>query len=209
MVHGNKFSLRRWEAALLFGLGFALLAGTWLTGQQKTLAGQMVRLHVVANSDSEEDQAVKLRVRDAVLAQAEPWLTEAETQQEALVLLAENLPELARIGAETAGEGVKVTASIEENAWFPTKEYEDFALPAGKYTALRITLGEGKGHNWWCVVFPPLCLGSVGETVAERAGNFSENQVRLITGESEGYVVKFKAMELLDELKEWVYEERK
>lgn len=209
MVHETKKIFRRWERALLFGVGAALLMGTWLTGQQKALAEQMVRLHVVANSDSEADQAVKLRVRDAVLAQAAPWLAEAESREEALEILSAHLPELARIGAETAGEGVKVTASIEENAWFPTKEYEDFALPAGKYTALRITLGEGKGHNWWCVVFPPLCLGSVGETVAERAGNFSENQVRLITGESEGYVVKFKAMELLDELKEWVYEERK
>lgn len=204
MVHGNKLFLRRWEAALLFGLGFALLTGAWLTGQQKALAGQMVRLHVVGASDSEEDQAVKLRVRDAVLAQAGPWLTEAETRQEALELLAENLPELARIGAETAGEGVKVTASIEEDAWFPTKEYEDFALPAGRYAALRITLGEGEGHNWWCVVFPPLCLGSVSETVAERAGSFTEGQLRLITGESEGYVVKFKAMELWDEFSDWL-----
>ncbi len=204
MVHENKFFFRRWEAALLFGVAFALLAGTWLTGQQKALAGQMVRLHVVANSDSEEDQAVKLLVRDAVLAQAGPWLEEAATQTEAMEILSGHLSELAQIGAETAGEGVEVTASIEEDAWFPTKEYEDFALPAGKYPALRITLGEGKGHNWWCVVFPPLCLGSVSETVAERAGNFSEDQVRLITGETEGYVVKFKAMELWDQFSGWL-----
>lgn len=204
MVHEKRFSLRRWEASLLFGLGFALLMGTWLTGQQKALAQQMVRLHVVAASDSEEDQAMKLLVRDAVLEEVEPWLAEAATQEEAMALLARHLPELARIGATTAGEGVEVTASLEKDVWFPTKEYEDFTLPAGKYTALRITLGEGEGHNWWCVVFPPLCLGSVSETVAERAGSFSEDQVRLITGESEGYVVKFKAMELLDEFSAWL-----
>ena len=189
---------------MLFGVGFALLTGAWLTGQQRALAGQMVRLHVVASSDSEEDQAVKLLVRDAVLEQAGPWLEGAGSREEAVEILGAHLPELARIGAETAGEGVEVTASIEEEAWFPTKEYEDFALPAGKYTALRITLGEGEGHNWWCVVFPPLCLGSVSETAAERAGSFSEDQVRLITGESEGYVVKFKAMELWDELSAWL-----
>ncbi len=209
MVHGNKISFRRWEAALLFGMGFALLTGTWLTGQQKALAGQMVRLHVVAASDSEEDQAVKLRVRDAVLEEVGPWLEGAADRQEALELLSQNLPALAQIGAEVVGEGVEVTASIEEDAWFPTKEYEDFALPAGRYAALRITLGEGAGHNWWCVVFPPLCLGSVSETVAERAGSFSEGQVRLVTGESEGYVVKFKAIELLDEWSEWISGERK
>lgn len=204
MVHENKFSFRRWEAALLFGVGFALLTGVWLTGQQKALAEQMVRLHVVANSDSEEDQAVKLLVRDAVLAEAGPWLEGAVSREEAMKILSSRLPELAQIGAKTAGKGVEVTASLEEDVWFPTKEYEDFALPAGKYTTLRITLGEGEGHNWWCVVFPPLCLGSVSETVAEKAGNFTEGQVSLITGESEGYVVKFKAMELWDEFSSWL-----
>lgn len=164
----------------------------------------MVRLHVVANSDSQEDQAVKLRVRDAVLAKAAPWLEGAATREEAAEILAGRLDELAQAGAEAAGEGVAVTASLEENAWFPTKEYTDFALPAGKYTALRVTLGEGEGRNWWCVVFPPLCLGSVTETVAERAGNFSEDQVSLITGESGGYVVKFRAMELWDSFCGWL-----
>lgn len=204
MVHETKKIFRRWERALLFGVGAALLMGTWLTGQQKALAEQMVRLHVVANSDSEADQAVKLRVRDAVLAQASPWLAQAESREEALEILSAHLPELARIGAETAGEGVAVTASLEAEAWFPTKEYEDFALPAGRYTALRLTLGKGEGHNWWCVVFPPLCLGSVSEGTAEPAGSFTLGQIRLITGESEGYVVKFKAMELWDEFSAWL-----
>ena len=204
MVHENKFSPRRWESALLFGVGFALMMGVWLSGQQKALAEQMVRLHVVENSDSEEDQAVKLLVRDGVLEAVSPWLEGVETREEAMDILARRLPELARLGADIAGEGVEVTASLEEDVWFPTKEYADFALPAGKYTALRITLGEGEGHNWWCVVFPPLCLGSVSETVAERAGSFSGDQVRLITGENEGYVVKFKAMELWDELSTWL-----
>lgn len=200
----KKSPFRRLETALLFGVAFALLAGTWIGGQQKALAERLVRLHVVAASDSREDQAVKLRVRDAVLAEASPWLKEAGSREEALALLAEHLPELARIGAETAGEGVPVTASLEEDTWFPTKEYTDFALPAGRYTALRITLGEGEGRNWWCVVFPPLCLGSVSETVAEKAGNFSDDQVRLVTGESEGYVVKFRAMELWNEFSDWL-----
>lgn len=204
MVHEKRDRLRHWEISLLFGLAFAMVTALWIAGQQKSLAEQMVRLHVVAVSDSEEDQAVKLLVRDAVLDSASPWLEGATTQEEAMAVLAEHLPELARIGAEAAGGQVAVTASLEEDAWFPTKEYDDFALPAGRYAALRITLGEGEGHNWWCVVFPPLCLGSVSESVAEKAGNFSEDQVQLVTGESEGYVVKFKAMELLGELEQWL-----
>ena len=82
------------------------------------------------------------------------------------------------------------------------REYDGFALPAGNYTALRVVIGEGEGQNWWCVAFPPLCLGAASETVdtAAQAGYFSQDQVKLVTGESEGYVLKFKGMELLGQL---------
>ena len=123
-------------------------------------------------------------------------------QQEAQKLLAENLELLARAGMEAAGQPVQ--AEVEEGAWFPTKQYNDFALPAGRYPALKLTLGEGEGRNWWCVVFPPLCMGAVTETVAERAEEacFSGDQIKLITGEDEGYVVRFKLMELWNQLTE-------
>lgn len=196
----EKGKLYRWELALLLGVGLALLAGTWLAGQQKALAEQLVRLHVVGASDSAEDQEIKLRVRDAVLACAEPWLEGIDSREEAEAVLAAHLAELARAGAEVS-QGAKVTAAIENDVWFPTKEYTDFSLPAGRYIALRILIGEGEGRNWWCVVFPPLCMGSVSEVVQE-AGNFSQEQVKLITGESEGYVVKFRLMELWDRVAE-------
>lgn len=192
--HERKRSLRRWELALLLGLAVSLLTGTWLSGQSEALSDRVVRLHVVGASDSPEDQAVKLRVRDAVLAQAKPWLEGVSSPGEAEAVLSAHLDELARTGAETAG--VAVTAALEKNAWFPTKEYTDFSLPAGRYTALKLTLGKGEGHNWWCVVFPPLCMGSVTETVAQSGELLTPEQVSLITGESEGYVVKFKALEL-------------
>ena len=186
-------TLKRWELALLLGVAAALLAGTWLSGQQAALADRVVRLHVIGASDSEEDQAVKLLVRDAVLEKAQPWLEGVSSPEEAQAILAAHLSELAQIGSQVAG--VTVTASLEENAWFPTKEYQDFSLPAGRYTALKLTLGKGEGRNWWCVVFPPLCMGAVSETEAKLAGGFSENQVRMITGENEGYVVKFRLLE--------------
>lgn len=200
MVHEKKRRFYRWELALLLGLSLALVMGTWLSGQQSALAEKVVRLHVIGASDSLEDQAAKLRVRDAVLTQAEPWLKGVENREEAIAILTQHLPELAQAGAKAVGGSVAVSAQVEENTWFPTKRYPDFSLPAGRYTALRIVLGEGEGRNWWCVVFPPLCMGAVSETVAEQAGNFSQDQVNLITGESEGYVVKFKAMELWQEL---------
>lgn len=206
-LHGKRKTFYRWEAALLMGMGLALLLGTWVAGQQRALADQVVRLHVIGASDSAEDQRVKLQVRDAVLAQAGPWLVGVADQGEAVAILTEHLPQLAQVGSGVAG--VPVTASVEEGSWFPTKQYTDFSLPAGRYTALKITVGEGEGRNWWCVVFPPLCLGSVSEEVAQRAGNFSQEQVKLVTGEEEGYVVKFKAMELLDEWNRWMSKERK
>lgn len=192
--------LRRWELAILLGVAFAALVGPWLGARQDALARKVVRLHVVANSDSESDQALKLQVRDAVLDEAEPLL-QGKDRAESLETLQNALPELGQAAADTvarAGYDYPVRLSVED-AWFPTKEYDDFALPAGTYTALRIELGEAKGKNWWCVVFPPLCLGSVTEQAAE--AGFTEDELGLITGETEGYVIRFKVMEWWEELK--------
>ena len=201
--------LRRWELALLLGVALAALLGVWLDKSQTALVDQVIRLHVLANSDSEADQALKLKVRDRVLETAEEYFTPGATLEETQAVLTAHLADIAAAGAEqVAEEGYQypVTVSMEENYWFPTKEYTDFALPAGNYTALRVVIGEGGGQNWWCVVFPPLCLGSVSETAAQTAlsGGFSEDQVSLITGEDEGYVVKFKAIELWEEFQHWL-----
>ena len=161
-------TLRRWELALLIGVALAALLGARLDGAQAALADQVIRLHVLANSDSAEDQALKLQVRDRILAEAETYLTPGITRDETEELLRAHLYDLAAAGAEVVGAAgcdYPVTASLVHNYWFPTKTYTDFALPAGQYTALRIEIGEGAGQNWWCVVFPPLCLGSVTETV--------------------------------------------
>lgn len=212
MIDGKTKScrrLRRWELALLLGAALAALLGVWLDRQQSDLADKVIRLHVIANSDSPEDQALKLEVRDRVLAEAETLFADGATLEEVRAALERALPDLAAAGAETAAaQGCRypVTASLEDGVWFPTKEYGSFALPAGQYTALRIVIGSGGGQNWWCVVFPPLCLGSVSETAAETAasGGFSEDEIALISGEDEGYVVKFKAIELWEQFQAWV-----
>lgn len=205
----KKTTLRRWELALLLGVAAAALWGVRLDGEQAALADKVVRLHVLANSDTQEDQALKLAVRDAVLAAADGVVPPGAELEEAEQALTQALPAIADAGARVVGEqgySYPVTASLEHDVWFPTKEYTDFAFPAGEYTALRVTIGEGGGRNWWCVVFPPLCLGSVTETTAETAleGGLEDREVSLITGEDEGYVVKFKAMELLEEFRGWL-----
>lgn len=196
--------LRRWEAALLLAFGLTLTVGVWASASESALADRVLRLHVVANSDSEADQARKLLVRDAVLARASQLLEGASGRQEAEDALAPCLDELAQAGADAlARTGNHDPVRVELGSqWFPTKEYDGFSLPAGQYRALRVIIGEGAGRNWWCVVFPPLCLASVSEQSVETAaeGVLSEDQVALITGQDGGYVLKFRLIEWWQEL---------
>lgn len=200
----GKGRLRRWEAALLVGVAVAAMGVSELGKAQDALAEEVVRLHVVANSDSEAAQALKYKVRDRVLKVAEPML-KGLTREEALAALEQGLPQIAQAAAEAMAEnGVAypVTVSIADSVWFPTKNYADFALPAGDYTALRVELGAGEGQNWWCVVFPPLCFGSVCDISEEAmASGMTEDSVALMTGETEGWVVKFRLVEIWEELK--------
>ena len=203
-VTRTRRTLRIVELALLLGTAVFLLTGAWALNTQRDLADRVVRLHVLANSDSEEDQALKLLVRDVVLERATALLEQTESRAEAEALLRESLPELETIAEETVranGYSYAVTAELEDTS-FPTKEYDGFSLPAGEYLALRILIGEGAGQNWWCVVFPPLCTAAsadVPETAL--AAGFTEDQVGLMTEEDSGYVLKFKAVEWWEQLK--------
>lgn len=197
----TREGLRRWELALMLAVAMAGLLGVRLGAEQKVLSDQMIRLHVVANSDSQADQALKLQVRDAVLEQSALY-TAGLDRQAAQEALREALPHLGQIAADTvarAGYRYPVRVTLQEES-FPTRDYTDFSLPAGTYTALRVELGAGAGHNWWCVIFPPLCNGSVTE--AAQTTGLTREQVSLITEETEGYVVKFKAIELWEEFKQ-------
>ena len=201
--HGYK--LKFFEIALLIGLAVFLTSGALALRTQDELADKVVRLHVLANSDSEEDQALKLRVRDAVLEQATAILEQSADRREAESRLRGQLLELERIAAkEIAAEGYDYPVTVNlENTDFPTKEYDGFTLPAGEYLALRVIIGEGKGQNWWCVVFPPLCTAASADVPASAfAAGFSEEEVRLITEDNQGYVLKFKAVEWWETLKE-------
>ena len=195
------------ELALLIGAAVLLLTGVWAVNTQRDLADRVVRLHVLANSDSEADQALKLQVRDVVLARATEILQQSTDRAEAETLLRESLPELealAQAEVQANGYDYAVTAELEETS-FPTKDYDGFSLPAGEYLALRILIGEGAGQNWWCVVFPPLCTAAsadVPETAL--AAGLTEDQVSLITEAEGGYELKFKVVEWWDSLREWI-----
>lgn len=191
------------ELALLIGLVVSLAWGCWAERTQQALSDKVLRLHVLANSDSEADQALKLKVRDSVLEKAAEILDGCGDRETAQARLSAALPELEsaardRIAAEGAEE--TVTAELRPTR-FPTREYEDFTLPAGEYLALRVVIGEGQGHNWWCVVFPPLCAETTTDfSRTAMAAGLTEDEVALIT-ESDGYQLKFKAVELWERLK--------
>ena len=200
-----KNRLKLIEIALLIGLAVFLASGGLALRAQSQLAERVVRLHVLANSDGQEDQALKLLVRDRVLARATELLTQARDRTEAEALLRAELPELEALAVrelQANGCAYPVTAELADTE-FPTREYESFTLPAGEYLALWVVIGEGAGRNWWCVVFPPLCTAASADVpAAALAAGLTEDQVGLITEEDRGYVLKFKAVEWWEALQE-------
>lgn len=199
-----KNRLKLIEIALLIGLAVFLASGGLALRAQSQLAERVVRLHVLANSDGQEDQALKLLVRDRVLARATELLTQARDRTEAEALLRAELPELEALAVRELranGCAYPVTAELADTE-FPTREYDGFTLPAGEYLALRVVIGKGAGRNWWCVVFPPLCTAASADVpAAALAAGLTEDQVGLITEEDRGYVLKFKAVEWWEELR--------
>ena len=167
------------------------------------LPRDVVRLHVVANSNGAEDQAVKLLVRDAVLEEAARWYQGAGSMEEASSQLCTHLQSIAGAARQVLGEqGVGYTATAQmTEMYFPTRDYGDFRLPAGRYRTLRVTLGEGAGKNWWCVVFPSLCLPAA--TQEEALLTLPEGERQVVEGGQE-VQVKLKAVELWESLREWL-----
>ena len=176
-------------------LSALLLTGLWAQGRQQRLSERVLRLHVIARSDAPEDQAVKLRVRDALLAELRPCMARAGNAEEACRIAAEMLPKLERIAAEVSADKAEAALGIE---YYPTRRYEAFALPAGRYPSLRLTLGEGAGRNWWCVVYPLLCTASREEACQTAA--LTDDDIRLITLDGTDCVLKFRIIEWWESL---------
>ena len=198
---------KKWELALLLGLCAAMLWGAWSMQRQDALAQKMIRLHVIANSDSDADQALKLEVRDRVLDFTTTVLQRSADMEDAQVRLRAELTRIETIARrEIAAQGYDypVTAQLA-SAEFPLKEYDGFSLPAGEYMALRLVIGEGEGRNWWCVVYPPLCTAAAADMpqTAIQAG-LTDDDVSLITGEDTGYVLRFRSVELWEQLRQWL-----
>ena len=183
---------------------FAMLIATLMlaafpTDAEADIYEDTIRLHILAESDSTEDQELKIAVRDRLLVKYGELLRAGGSFEEAKRVASELLPEIEKSAEEwirELGFDYGVTATLTEE-WYETREYESFSLPAGYYTSLRVIIGEGAGKNWWCVMYPPLCMELASEDAPRDDGviDYTNEEITLIT--SGKYNVKFKILEEL------------
>lgn len=162
------------------------------------ISNEVFRLHILANSDSEDDQSLKLKVRDRLLEYTKTLFENADSKEEAESVISDNLQSISNVAyAEVLDNGYdyKVRAEIT-NMYFTTRYYENYTLPSGMYDALRITIGNGKGHNWWCVMYPSICISSEEEKDAKAKEVFDTTQYDIVKNEK--YRYKFKVVEIFE-----------
>lgn len=191
-------SRKRLECTILLTLIFVLCYAAISEASQRALAEDIVRLRVVANSDSVEDQRIKLQVRDAVLREISTWAESADSASDMLALLEQHREDIARTVSQTLrqnGRAESFTIRLDQD-YYPTREYDTFSLPAGEYRGLRIFLGNARGHNWWCVLYPSLCLDAAGAQE-----QLTEEERGLIYQNNSEYAIRFRTAEALGELK--------
>ncbi len=199
---------RRLLIATLALCAVLLFIGLFPVHGEEEIYDTVVRLHVLANSDSEEDQALKLKVRDAVLEITSPMLADSSSQSEAKMLLEAHADELQAaaervIAAEGYTYPVSILLDLED---YPERDYDSFCFPAGTYLSLRVCIGEAEGKNWWCCLFPPLCLGTAtasSETAEEEfiSVGLTPSQYKIITETDKPvYKVRFKILEVIQGL---------
>ena len=181
--------MKKIEISVLIGLVMTILIGsiTTFATDCSQIREDVLRLHILANSDTDEDQALKLKVRDRILNESGELFENPATLEEAKSSAADHIEEIRQIAQDevyASGYPYQVNAEIV-NMYFTTRQYETFTLPAGMYDAVQITIGEAKGHNWWCVLYPGLCRSACGgyDTPAEND---------LVCGE---YIVRFRFVE--------------
>ncbi len=195
------------KIAATCGILCALVFAGMLIADKQALSSNLLRLHVVANSNSDADQAVKLQVRDAVLQQLQEPMKDIANLQDAKSYIQSHKEELelaANMVLAQAGSQDRATITVCREP-FSVRHYETFSLPSGVYESLRITIGEGEGKNWWCVAFPELCMQATGRdlrTSAASAG-FSSHLTATITDED--YTISFFFLDCLGKLENFFH----
>ena len=190
-------------------LALSILAGLLPVHGESEIYDTVVRLHVVANSDSEEDQALKLKVRDAIISVTGEAVKDCRSQSEAIAAIGAVMDEIEGAAREViASEGFDYDVAVEiGEEYYPTKTYESCAFPEGEYVSLRVLIGDAVGQNWWCCLFPPLCLsaatpddGKDNEEAFISVGLSSEQYKVITETDTPKYRARFKILEVFSRL---------
>lgn len=200
------FDKKIFAAAVVLGLCFTVvIQALALERDVDEVKDSLLRLHIIANSDSAEDQALKIKVRDRLLREGKLYLCGAEDKDGAVLLAKENLGALKAAAEDELsvnGCDLPVTAEVAKSE-FSTRVYGGVTLPAGEYDALKVTIGKGEGKNWWCVMFPPMCVSAGCEIQSDEEAlcdSLSDEGAELVSG-GEKYKVKFKAAEIYESVR--------
>ena len=191
-------------AAILIVVSLFLFVGLFPVHGEEEIYDSVVRLHILANSDSEEDQAVKLKVRDAILEITAPLLENCADKDAAEAVLRAHLADLTQTAkAVLEDEGHDDAVTIEfDNEEYPERTYDSFCFPSGTYLSMRVLIGDAEGHNWWCCLFPPICRAAATVSKEEAEDTFisvglTPSQYKIITeSDKPGYKVRFKILEI-------------
>lgn len=202
----TKFKLKSIEKAILVSLILSFIFPMFkFINNCENISDKVIRLHILANSDSEVDQSLKLLVRDKILKSSCLFLDKNDdTIEKAEQKFLDNIEKIKHIAQQEVynrGFDYEINAEMIDNMYFDTRKYDNFTMPSGEYRALRITIGEGKGKNWWCVMFPPLCISAAEDhTEIDDILTTSEKDVL-----NERYEVKFKIVEYFELIKNILY----
>lgn len=199
------------KIAKLIGTLLLIATAFYLGGivqDKQVLANNLIRLHVVADSDSAEDQRIKLQVRDAITEKLNAVMDDFQDLESAKAYIQERIPEIEGIANDvlrSAGSACKAVVTLAKEA-FPTRQYDTFTLPAGVYESLRVTIGSGEGQNWWCVVFPKLCVSATTDGFEDTAvgAGFSEGLSGSLSGKPQ-YRVRFFLLDCFGWVENWKY----
>ncbi len=196
----KSFTKKWFNISLIFGVVSAILiSNICFTDACEEMYDNIIRIRIIANSNSESDQALKLNIRDAVLESSKEIFKESKDYNDAERIATENIDlfkNTAKQVIEKCGYNYDDDLKIKDE-YFNTREYDNFTLPAGSYKSLVFTVGEGKGENWWCVVYPEVCVGGctgrLNDSVSDSSADFAYN--------SDKYIIKFKTVEIFETIK--------
>lgn len=196
--------MKRIEKAMLIGLIFSIVIGNFsvFAKECSDIRGNVLRLHILANSDSDEDQALKLKVRDRILQETGDLFLNASDLDGAEDKAAANLETVRQIAEdEIRAQGYDYAVKAELcNMFFDTRTYEEVTMPAGRYDAVRITIGAAEGKNWWCVLYPPLCIPAA-QPQKELSDVLDEDEMEVVQAKPK-YEVRFACVEFIERIKE-------